>query len=70
MVADMSYAAVDLLQAVRRHVTMITRLRLDARLFDPPPPRQPGQMGRPRVAGARQPNLAERPKRPATVWWR
>ena len=36
-VADSSYAAIDLLGAVSRHVTMITRLRLDARLFNPPP---------------------------------
>ena len=40
-VADTSYAAIDLLAALRRHVTLITRLRLDAGLFDPPPPRRP-----------------------------
>jgi hypothetical protein len=45
VVADMSYAAIDLLEEVRRHLTVITRLRLDARLFDPPPLRQPGQPG-------------------------
>ena len=45
VVADMSYAAIELLEAVRRHLTVITRLRLDARLFDPPPVRQPGQKG-------------------------
>src|SRR3954452_4660238 len=28
-----------------------TRLRLDARLFDPPPPRRRGTMGRPRIIG-------------------
>jgi len=32
VVADMSYAAIELLAAVRRHLTVITRLRLDARL--------------------------------------
>lgn len=69
-VADMSYAAIDLLEAVRRHLTMITRLRLDARLFDPPPPPQPRQMGRPRVSGARQPSLAERLRSPGTAWRR
>src|SRR4051794_7885894 len=37
-VADSSFAAIELLNAVRRRVCMITRLRLDARLFDPPPP--------------------------------
>ena len=41
-VADSSYAAIELLAAVCRRLTMITRLRLDARLFDPPSPRRPG----------------------------
>src|SRR5512134_455086 len=65
-VADSSYAAIELLKAVSRHLTMITRLRLDARLFDPPPPRRPGTMGRPRVSGARQPTLDERLADPRT----
>ena len=68
VVADMSYAAIDLLEAVRRHLTVITRLRLDARLFDPPPVRHAGQRGRPRVSGARQPSLAQRLTNPATRW--
>jgi len=70
VVADMSYAAIDLLEEVRRHLTVITRLRLDARLFDPPPLRQPGQKGRPRVSGARQPTLTQRLNNPATRWRR
>ena len=37
-IADHSYAAIELLEAVRHHPTMVTRLRLDARLFDPAPP--------------------------------
>jgi hypothetical protein len=49
---------------------MITRLRLDARLFDPPSPRRPGTRGRPRVSGARQPTLAERLADPGTRWRR
>jgi DDE superfamily endonuclease len=69
-VADSSYAAIELLAAVRHRLTVITRLRLDARLFDPPPPRQPGTMGRPRVSGARQPTLAERLADPQTGWRR
>jgi DDE superfamily endonuclease len=68
-VADMSYAAIELLEAVRRYLTIITRLRLDARLFDPPPSRRPGQRGRPRVSGARQPNLNARLTNSA-VWRR
>jgi hypothetical protein len=70
VVADMSYAAIELLAAVRRHLTVITRLRLDARLFDPPSVRQPGQRGRPRVSGARQPSLMQRLIDPTTHWRR
>ena len=70
VVADSSYAAIELLAAVSRRLTMITRLRLDARLFDPPPPRRPGTLGRPRVSGARQPTLAERLADPKTRWRR
>ena len=55
---------------MRRHVTVITRLRLDARLFDPPPPRLPGTKGRPRVSGARQPTLLQRLADPTTAWQR
>jgi hypothetical protein len=69
-VADSSYAAIELLAAVRRHLTVVTRLRLDARLFDPPPPRRPGTRGRPRLSGARQPTLAERLADPGTRWRR
>jgi hypothetical protein len=69
-VADSSFAAIELLNAVRRHVCMITRLRLDARLFDPPARRRPGTVGRPRVIGKRQANLAERLVNPKTRWRR
>ena len=51
-------------------MTVITRLRLDARLFDPPPPRLPGAKGRPRVSGARQPTLLGRLADPNTAWQR
>jgi hypothetical protein len=69
-VGDSSYAAIELLAAVRRRLTVVTRLRLDARLFDPPPPRRPGTRGRPRLSGARQPTLAERLADPGTRWRR
>ena len=68
--ADSSFAAIDLLNAVRRRVCMITRLRLDARLFDPPARRRPGAVGRPRVIGKRQANLADRLANPKTRWRR
>ena len=69
-VADSSYAAIELLAAVCHRLTVITRLRLDARLFDPPPPRRPSTVGRPRVSGARQPTLVERLADPKTRWRR
>lgn len=69
-VADSSYAAIELLAAICDRLTLITRLRLDARLFDPPPPRRPGTMGRPRVSGARQPTMADRLTDPTTDWRR
>ena len=69
-VADSSYAAIDLLNAVRRRVCMITRLRLDARLFDPPARRRPGTVGRPPVIGRRQASLASRLINPKTRWRR
>jgi len=69
-VADSSYASIDLLNAVRSRVCMITRLRLDARLFDPPAQRRPSTVGRPRVVGTRQASLAERLTNPKTRWRR
>jgi hypothetical protein len=58
-VADSSFAALELLDQVARlsRVSLITRLRLDAALYDPPPPRAPGQRGRPRLKGKRRPTL-------------
>ena len=69
-VTDMSFAALEFLAAVRRHVCVITRLRLDANLFAPAPPRRPGQMGRPRRKGERLPKLEERLARADTPWQR
>jgi hypothetical protein len=67
-VADTTYAVIELLAAVRHKLTMVTRL--DARLFDPPPPRQPGAKGRSRVTGQRQPTLVQRLADPASRWRR
>jgi hypothetical protein len=47
VVGDRTYAALELLDAVRGMATVITRLRLDARLFAPPPLRLPHQKGVP-----------------------
>jgi DDE superfamily endonuclease len=71
VVADSTYAVLKLLAdaaGLPQPVTVITRLRLDAALYDPAPPREPGTVGRPRVKGERQPTLATRLLDPATTW--
>jgi DDE superfamily endonuclease len=57
--ADSSFAALEWLALVAQlpRVSVITRLRLDAALYDPPPHRAPGTKGRPRLTGKRQPTL-------------
>jgi hypothetical protein len=70
-VADSTYASLKLLSRCRslsRPVTFITRLRLDAALYEPAPPRYPGQIGRPRLKGERLPNLSMVAEDPNTVW--
>jgi hypothetical protein len=58
-VADSSFAVLELLDKVQTlpRASVITRLRLDAALYDPPPPRAPRQTGRPRLKGKRRPTL-------------
>ncbi|MEM1116547.1 MAG: transposase [Bacteroidota bacterium] len=70
VVADSGFAAIDLLAAVRGRVAVVTRLRLDAALYDPVPEPRPGLVGRPRKKGARQPTLAARAADPKTTWTR
>ena len=67
-VADSSFAVIDLLDALRSRVCMVTRLRLDARLFAPAPPRRARAVGRPPRTGARLPSLAQRLVDPSTRW--
>ena len=70
-VADRAYASLKLLESCRKlrdPITFITRLRLDAALYEPAPPRRPGQKGRPRIKGARLPNLSVVGEDPRTVW--
>jgi hypothetical protein len=73
VVADNTYAVLELLAAAASlptPVTMITRLRLDAALYDPAPPREVGKKGAPRKKGERQPSLAQRLVDPKTEWQR
>ena len=60
LVGDGGYAVLDLLhccQSLAQPVTLIARLRLDAALYEPAPPRQPGRNGRPPLKGRRLPAL-------------
>jgi hypothetical protein len=70
VVADSSYAVIELLKQVSDtpDLSLITRLRLDAALYDPAPPRAPRQNGRPRKKGARRPTLHQVLKEPQTCW--
>lgn len=53
LVADGAYG--PLLKRNLPRVTLICRMRSDAALYSPPPPRKPGVRGRPRTKGARLP---------------
>jgi hypothetical protein len=68
IVADATFAAIELICAVRRHVTFVSRLRLDANLFEPPPARCPGQRGRTRKKGRKLPKFADILQDPTTAW--
>ena len=54
-VADSLYAGRALLEGRPATVHVISRLRMDAALWAPAPPRRPGQTGRPRRRGMRLP---------------
>ena len=71
VVTDSGYSALDLLHACQHlttPVTVISRLRLDAALYEVAAPRKTGQMGRPRLKGKRLPTLAEQRDDPNTAW--
>jgi hypothetical protein len=68
-VMDGEFAALELLDALRPRMVVITRLRKDARLFDPPENLE-DRPGRPARKGKRQPLLSARLTDPATRWLR
>jgi hypothetical protein len=71
VVADSSFAVLELLHAwqkMARPIVCITRLRLDAALYDPAPPRRPRQNGRPRIKGKRLPTLQQQLSDPDMNW--
>jgi hypothetical protein len=74
VVADSSFAAVEFLAALAglppTPVYVVTRLRLDAGLYEPAPERKPGQRGRPRKKGEKLPKLTAVLTDPETTWER
>jgi hypothetical protein len=71
LVTDSGFSALEFLATLRRHgVTCVTRLRLDAALYQPAPPRRPGAVGRPPTKGVRLPTLAKVLADQATRWQR
>ena len=68
IVADSSYAVLELLDAVRLKVCLITRLRLDAALYEPLAPKPEGKRGPQGKKGARLPTLQEVLLDPQTNW--
>jgi hypothetical protein len=70
-VTDRAYASLKLLDHCRKlrekPITFITRLSLDAALYQPAAVRRPGQRGRPGLKGERLPNLSVVAEDPSTV---
>jgi hypothetical protein len=71
LVTESRVAVITLLWRLSRltqPICSITRVRLDAALYEPAPLRQPRQHGRPRLKGQRLPTLAQVLANPATPW--
>jgi hypothetical protein len=67
LVADGAYA--PLVGRLPPRVTLVSRLRADAALYELPPPRKSGRRGRPRRKGARLPKPSELAKKVPTGEW-
>src|SRR5438105_8634355 len=59
LVVDSAYAGRTVLEDRPPNVQVVSRLRLDAALYAPPPPRRAGQKGRPRHRADRLPALQQ-----------
>lgn len=69
LVVEGALAALELLDQLQSvSIHCIPRLRLDARLYEPPPARLRGHPGRPRIKGARLPALQTRLADRKTRW--
>jgi hypothetical protein len=71
LAGDSAYVNRTTIEGRPANVEVLGPLHPDAALFAPPPPRQPGQKGRPRTKGERRPSptAQARARRPAT-WHR
>lgn len=71
IVGDGAYSVIELGHcAIKAAISLIAPLRMDARLFEVPPPRLPHQAGRTRVVGAPLPKLSEVLTSTLTCWQR
>ena len=71
LVGDGAYAAVKLARRCKglsTSVDLVSRLRLDASLYDFPLPVEEGKRGRKPQKGKKQPTLSDRLNDPSTVW--
>ena len=69
LVGDGAYAAIKLSLCCKRlSVSLVSRLRLDARLYAFPPPDQPGKRGPKPKKGKKQPSLYKCIKDQSTEW--
>jgi len=71
VIGDGGYAAIELVQRcqqLKSPARLVSRLRLDAQLYDQPGPRPKGKRGPKPKKGAKQPRLAERLLDPTTQW--
>jgi hypothetical protein len=69
LVADSAFAAIEFLAAVRRRVCVVTRLRMDANLFNFPPPKRKAR-GRPAKKGKPHKKLSALLKDRTVSWQR
>src|SRR5690242_4087736 len=70
MVGDGAFAILAVFQTLKERAVCVARCRMDARFFNPPPPRKAGQKGRSRIPGTRQLTPRTRAIRKATKWTR
>jgi hypothetical protein len=70
MVGDGAFASLAVFRTLKDRVVCVAHCRMDARFFNPPPPRKTGQKGRSRVLGTRQLTPKTRAVRTATKWTR